>query len=354
MTVFPFNLPGPTATYLGLYLVTLALHFVFMSYVLAGTGYLAISAVRGRDRESAVAGILRDWLPFALGTAITAGVAPLLFLQVLYKEHFYTANLLLFYRWLAVVPVLIAGFYLLYLQKSAAVARWSALVRRAIPLAAFVCFAFTAYSWTENHLLSLDRAAWTGMYAAGEHSYFSAQLIPRVLFFAALSVPTMCAIIGWQARYKGAEASAGTARHLALIAGLSVLAAGAGLLAYGYILGRDVHQAVTAQVGSVSAHLGLIVLGGLAQLIAWVRIWRAGELDRRPLWAASVGSAVTILGVLAAREAVRATAVGILGLEANHERAAESGGMWVFAVFAVIAIGLIAWCFQMTARALRK
>ena len=134
MTLFPFALPGPTATYLVLYLVTLAAHFAFMGYVLAGSGYVAVSALSqraggasGADEsiadESIVAPILRDWLPFALGTAITAGVAPLLFLQVLYKEHFYTANLLLFYRWLAVVPVLIAGFYLLYLQKSQTAAR---------------------------------------------------------------------------------------------------------------------------------------------------------------------------------------------------------------------------------------
>ena len=131
---FPFGVPGPTLLYLMLYVLTLAVHFVFMNYVFAGTLYVAVVGVGRADAALArlhnpIALTLRDWLPFAFSGVITAGVAPLLFVQILYPEHFYTANLLLFHRWMAVVPVLIVAFYLLYLLKSTSLSDWPAAWR---------------------------------------------------------------------------------------------------------------------------------------------------------------------------------------------------------------------------------
>src|SRR5687767_8980684 len=98
-TLFPFGFPFPTAFYLTAYLASLMLHVVFMNYVLAGSAHLLGRAVlRGSQPDhSQVSEVLRDWLPFMLSAAITAGIAPLLFLQILYRRQFYTANLLLFY-----------------------------------------------------------------------------------------------------------------------------------------------------------------------------------------------------------------------------------------------------------------
>ena len=40
-TLFPFGFPFPTACYLALYVLTLALHAFFMHYVLAGSALRA-------------------------------------------------------------------------------------------------------------------------------------------------------------------------------------------------------------------------------------------------------------------------------------------------------------------------
>ena len=77
---FPFGLPAPTAFYLVLYLATLMVHIAFMNYVLAGSATLAVELALRRSKESPVSAILRDWMPFMLSAAITAGIAPLLFL----------------------------------------------------------------------------------------------------------------------------------------------------------------------------------------------------------------------------------------------------------------------------------
>ncbi len=202
---FPFSVPAPTLFYLMLYVLTLAVHFVFMNYVFAGTFYVAVVGVGQADAALArlhnpIGAMLRDWLPFAFSGVITAGVAPLLFVQVLYKQQFYTANLLLFHRWMAVVPALIVAFYLLYLLKSTSISDWPAGWRSAVGVGALVAIGFTGYSWSENHLLSLDEGRWVSFYEDRQWFYHHSALLPRVGMWLAGAVPTMMAIVCWQLR----------------------------------------------------------------------------------------------------------------------------------------------------------
>lgn len=358
MTPFPFDLPFSTVLYLCLYMGTLALHVVFMSYVLAGSGYVAVAAVLGRsERDSvaaSIAAVLRDWLPFALGTAITAGVAPLLFLQILYKESFYTANLLLFHRWMAVVPVLIVGFYLLYLGKSDLVAKRGRAARIAVSVGAFGCFLFTAYSWTENHMLAMDRGAWIDMYEASRVTYWRADMVPRVLAWMFGAVPIMALILGWQRRRSRDDDSLASAphqaRHLAVLAIIGVLAGALASVAYTYMAGDEVR----AIVGEQRLYVGMYAVGALVQLAAWMVVQRARAWHGRALGLATAGALCTIVGTIAVREAIRAHNIDLDSLTSVHERTAEAGGMGLFAVFLVLAIAVIGWCFHITARGLRE
>src|SRR6185295_3004757 len=108
--MWPFS-ADQQGLWLALYVLTLALHAVFVGYVLIGSAYATVQAIRKADDP--LAAQVRDYLPFMLGCGITAGVAPLLFLQLLYQRHFYSTNLVMGPRWGAVVPALIAGFYAL-------------------------------------------------------------------------------------------------------------------------------------------------------------------------------------------------------------------------------------------------
>lgn len=363
MTMFPFDLPAATALYVSLYVLTLAVHVVFMSYVLAGAGYVAVTTALGRARSDAAAGLLRDWLPFALGAAITAGVAPLLFVQILYRQGFYTANLLLFHRWMVVVPVLVIGFYLLYLGKSQVAERWGRAAGTAVTVAAFVCFAFTAYSWTENHLLALDHGAWAGFYAEGRMAYRSAGLAPRMMMWLSGAVPIMVIALGWQlvaARAKGTAGAGGSgsrggdgpAGRLALMALLGMAAATVAAMVYVRTLGE---LELTA-VRSVAARPYLLLIaGGMgAQAVAWLWQWRAGRLSTRLLMMASAGGGAAIVGTAAVREIVRMGTLSMGSLAGVHARAAEAGGFPVFCAFLVINTAVIVWCFRIARRGLRE
>ncbi|MBI4514224.1 MAG: hypothetical protein HY699_00185 [Deltaproteobacteria bacterium] len=350
---FPFGFPGATAFYLTFYVLTLVIHVLFMNYVLAGTAYLAVvtlftgGAAAARER-STTALVLRDWMPFALSAAITAGVAPLLFVQILYQRQFYSANLLLFHRWMAMLPVLIVGFYLLYLLKSRRIGEWAAAARAALGGGAWLCFVFAGYSWTENHLLSTHERVWAGFYASGAQIYRSPELLPRLAVWFVGAIPTLAVLVAWQLWLRqraGRRLPHAELSRLALLAvGGLVLSAACGGLYY-----LTMEEAARRQLTGAlaSPYLVAAVFGLVLQVVAWVAQWRRPWVSVVWLGVASIGVLITVVGVTVVREAIRLSAVDIGALYEQHARAAAVGGLPVFLVCFVINAALIAWCIAL-------
>ena len=322
--VFPLGFPPATCFYLVLLVATLVLHMVFMHYVLAGAAYLAFGRFMGPKR-CAVCGwqaILIDWLPFATGLAITTGVAPLLFGQILYQREFSAANLLLSHRWMAILPVLIVCFSLLYVQKSAWITRRAWFWRIPVAGVVFAGFAFIAFSWTENHLLSLDAAAWPELYGSGSFRSASSALLPRlgIWFFAAFT--TLAVELAWQGRLlvmKLVQPPLGVAvmglsavRRLSLTAtsgGLGVLACGT---AYAWTLPGETTRGLTGPLGG--AWLVAAVAGLAVQLAAWAWVAVQNRFPLPLLIAATAGCLVSLTSGVVLREVVRVSTVDIAAL----------------------------------------
>ncbi|MFH0982734.1 MAG: hypothetical protein V2A79_14515 [Planctomycetota bacterium] len=349
--VFPFGFPFPTGFYLVLYVLTLVIHVFFMNYVLVGTAYLAVrSFVGGGSKaagiESPKALILRDWLPFALGLAITAGVAPLLFVQILYKKNFYTANLLGFHRWMSILPVLILGYYLLYWLNSRRIEQWWRGWRIIVGVGAFTCLAWTAYSWTENHVLSRHAEVWPELYASGSLTYWNPELLPRLAVWFSGAVPTMCVILAWQLCYgerRGQFLPAGETRGTAILALAGIaLSAVSGAL-YCVLIGTASRRAIVSPLAW--PYLVLAVVGLLIQVWAWRMHLNRTTFDGRKLALATLGVVLTVIGVSVVREAIRLQSFGDLSaLYSVHQEAFRVGGFGLFLVFFVVVAGLIALC----------
>lgn len=359
--IFPFNLPAPTAWYVVLYILTLLLHIVFMSYVLAGSIMLGVAGFRGMlgstgtpSDWSAVTTILKDWMPFALSAAITAGVAPLLFVQVLYQQEFYTANLLSFHRWMAILPVLIIAFYLLYLLKAHRIEGKTAL-QGIVAMIVTACILFVAWSWVENHLLSLNRAAWPAQYEAGAMVYKDATILPRLVFWIASALPTAGLLLAWQlhaaASGVAAESAARAAGPLAWLTVTSV--AFVAILAWPVI--RSVLPAAGAAAAETTIRFGMAIagLGVVLQIGGWTPALLGKPVGKVLLGLASVGAALFWLGILTCREAARLSVIGSEATFARHERVGTVAGLVVFLTFAVIGVGTIGWVIRSTSRALK-
>ena len=364
-TTFPFGFPLATAFYLVLFVVTLVLHVLFMNYVLAGTAWLAWSIVTGRVRLGAKSAelakrelatsesILADWIPTMLSGAITAGVAPLHFVQSLYQREFYTANLLLFNRWMSILPVLIIGFYSLYVLRSNWLTKRSSFVRTLTGMLPFLCVAFVAYSWTENHLLSVNSPErWRVFYAEDKEIYFEPQIIPRLAVWGLGSIATACVWLAWQFRYRTVRQLPVDNQSMQKLPKVALF----GLIAS--IICGIAYYMSAPHLGAVFLgpmarwYLAAAVLGMIAQLTGWIQLLReipsTSGISLKPLLLITAGSVATVLGMSVCREAIRISSLGATRFQElipQHAEAMKVEGFWVFLLFAVINIGLISWCF---------
>ncbi|HMP15891.1 MAG TPA: hypothetical protein PKD72_02620, partial [Gemmatales bacterium] len=328
-------------------------HVVFMNYVLAGTLWLALHRLFARDSTPhASAKILTDWMPLMLSGAITAGIAPLLFLQLLYKQPFYTANLLLFHRWMAILPVLIIGFYGLYLLKTNWFQRQPRYLQRFLTFLPMLCIAFTGYSWTENHLLSLQsQSTWGAFYAQGGQHYAEPALGPRLLIWTLGAFPTLAVLLGWQHWYRGT----GQPWPLARMAGLGMVLTLAACFWFWTVAAEHSRQALLSPLAL--PYLLTASLGILLQAIAWGIQVGYQTLQRLPLVLSSLGLLMTLLGMTVVREALRLHALGPGRLEQLyplHAGVYGKGGFPLFLFFFVINSLLVAYVFWLVRQRSRE
>ncbi|QDU57107.1 hypothetical protein [Aeoliella mucimassa] len=345
-----FDLPTESLGYFVLYLVTLVLHVVVMNYVVAGALMVAGAAVYRLFGEYCQAtrtmvSVVKDWLPLALGVTITLGVAPILFVQLLYKHAFYTANLLLFHRWMAILPVLIVAFYLLYLQKTKWLEARGKGLQALVAVGVLAMFLFVAWSWSENHLLSLaGQETWTEQFAAGRWWHQTAELPPRLSLWMIGSLATFAVLLGWQLMDTADKQTVGRLSLTALSgAGGAVLAA----IWYAVVLPESVTKALQQPWP-----LALLVVGGvgLAGFVAsWGMIAKSGQLQTKWMISASASIGLAIIAATLLREVRRYVAlVGVEQWDAavrDTQQAAHTQGLGVFLLFfvgnAVVIAGII-------------
>ena len=133
-----------------------------------------------------------------LGLAITAGVAPLLFLQVLYRRQFYTANLLLFNRFMLLLPALIVAYYMLYLIKSQALAGRGPVLRGLVTSWPGLLLLHSLGVDGESRLEPSSRSLERPLHVGSLDSIRNAEIWPRLGYWITASFPTLAVALAWQ------------------------------------------------------------------------------------------------------------------------------------------------------------
>jgi hypothetical protein len=283
-------------------------------------------------------------------------VAPPLPLQILYKQRFYTANLLLFNRFMLLLPALIVAYYMLYLLKSHALAARGVLLRALATSLVCACFFYTTWAWTENHVLSLHHEEWQAQYTANRWFYRNSEIWPRLGFWLTMSFAVLAAVLAWQLHWgrqlhdaADLNRAAWRLRALALL-GLVTSVSEAWL----WQLWLD--PPLRAPIVSILAlPYGLLALAGVGMQVAgWLPVKSAADFTARRLAFISVGVILMILGSLVVREARRLASIDIAALFDAHRRAAQVGGMGVFLVSFTLNAGLITACVLIVRRSLAR
>jgi len=96
-----------------LHLLTLTLHFVAMNFLFGGILITIFAAFRRRWDEPTLKKFSRMF-PSAMAATVTLGVAPLLFLQLVYHRQVYAAAIVSGWFWLLIFVVVIVAYYALY------------------------------------------------------------------------------------------------------------------------------------------------------------------------------------------------------------------------------------------------
>ena len=197
-------LPFPLPVWLMQLLLVLGfyLHAIPMNVILGGGFLSAILFFIGRNDKTSyayrAAKILALALPIFISFAITQGIVPLLFVQLLYGPAFYTSSILMGIPWLSLVFVLLGSYYISYLVIYRILATDSdskAAIKAAFALLVMALgFTFVGFMFTNNTTLMLTPEKWLPMYqenAIGLHLNLKEPQIPARFahfFLAALAV----------------------------------------------------------------------------------------------------------------------------------------------------------------------
>lgn len=106
-------LPAPLWLITGLHLLTLSLHFAAMNFLVGGIIAVLWGRLGGSSSDSPAGRLIRLF-PSAMAATVTLGVAPLLFLQLVYHRQVYAAAIVMGWFWIVVAAVVILSYCSLY------------------------------------------------------------------------------------------------------------------------------------------------------------------------------------------------------------------------------------------------
>jgi len=188
-----------------LLLFTFVVHLLVMNTML-GSGIIALlSHLRGRSETRSDSEDISRTLPYAIAFAVNTGVAPLLFLQVLYGHLFYASSILMGVYWISIVGILILAYYSAYLYDF----KYETLAGGRVFLIGLsvLIFLFIAFLFSNNLTLMLEPSRWEIYFERPEGTFLNLMeptLLPRYLHFVVASVAVGGLFLAWMGHFKKA------------------------------------------------------------------------------------------------------------------------------------------------------
>ncbi len=345
----PAPLPGPPWLFHALWLLTFFVHLVFMNVVLGGTILAAVVGTRdiGRDTRA----FFVETSSWAISLAITFGIAPLLFLQVLFGRFFYSATILVGWYWLGLLGLLTVAYYLNYVAKHRlSDGRPVSLV---LWIEAVLLVVIAAIQVAVN-LLQLQPGRWAAVAAGPLAAFRDPSFPPRFLHFVLAAVSLAAALLAFAAvRRATAGFEASLCRDMARFGVATALYATVAQVVVGIwlllVLPGDVLRAFMSGGAATMIPLTLAVLAALGLVVVLARIRDPLESPKLVRHAAEL-----IVGAMVAMVITRHQLRGYYLAPARATESVAVRAQWdafaLFLVVFVLCVGLTVWA---VARSLR-
>jgi hypothetical protein len=220
----PDSIPAAAWIFEALDVLLFALHILVVDIVVGGV-LLTIYYYVSQRGKPALEPPDSDRLPTATAIAVNLGVAPLLFLQVLYGHFFYTSSVLMATFWLLVIPLLILGYYGLYIHRRKL--SGSPLLAKTFLVVSALALLYIGFMFVNNITLMYQPAKWVGYFENRSGTILNLgdpTLIPRYLHFVVAAVAVAGLFRAVVARYR--ENRKGTDETATKRAGLRIFAFG--------------------------------------------------------------------------------------------------------------------------------
>lgn len=207
-------IPAPAWLFLILGLVFFTIHILLINVILGGSLITLFSRFfkSGNDHlDGRLHGALASKLPITFALAVNMGVAPLLFLQVIYGHLFYSSSVLMAFYWILVIPLLILAYYAAYIHiRKYDSAPW--LSRMSIALTSIMVL-YIGFAYVNNMTLMVQPERWIAYFENRSGTILNLSdptLIPRYLHFvvASVAIAGLFMALVWNSRHKKGVAGA--------------------------------------------------------------------------------------------------------------------------------------------------
>jgi len=319
--------------------LTYYLHLISVGIMFSIAITMAVGYFKGKSDENwlSFGKEMGHLLPFTIAFAVNLGVAPLLFIQVLYGNFFYTASILIGTHWILLIVILILGYYGAYWISFRESGKPGA--KQFLSLFVSLVLAWTGFILVNINTLMLTPGRWKGYY---EHmSGFNLNLgettlFPRYTLFLFLLLGIGGLFIALYSGIKyGKEKSKPWTAYGSSLAGYSLLLTLPSYLLYMWMLPAGVKDVLLAgnafwTLLNILSFAGLLTAGVLA-------------VKRKPA-AASIVLAPGLIFFVLVRGKVRS-----LFLEPFSEKlstigtSTQYGVMALFFVVLAAGLGLVGW-----------
>jgi len=348
--VDPTPIPGPPWLFHVLLVFTFFLHALFMNVTLGGTLLAAIAQLTSGGRASDFRTVLAKRLmginAYGISLAITTGIAPLLFVQILYQQYFYTATILIGWMWLLFLALLMLGYYAAYVYKfrgapsgGAGGGGWLALSALMFLVIAMVHVAVNLIHAQPQKWAAIAANPWSIL---GDPAYF-----PRLLHFVLAGIGFTALITTWWAvRQAAAGRDVETNTTIARYAWKWALATTLLQVADGFlltlVLPREVLLGLMRGGAATMVPFTLSILLGLGLLMMLARV--SNPVDKPGTVSGTLGAMVLTIGVMSiTRHQVRNLYLEPFAPRTELTSVPQWGNFVLFALLLVAGLATVAY-----------
>lgn len=183
---------------------TFVLHLLFMNMILGGSLLTIWDLIRGKNIQQE-----SKHLPTLIALTINLGVPPLLFVQVLFGNFFYTSTVMMAVYWILVIPILILAYYGAYIFSKKVETK--PVLGKISLIISTLFLLYIAFMFVNNSTLALQPGEWNRYFSHPEGRLLNLSdrtFLPRFLHFiiAAIAIASLLKAV-WTKYFKKTLAS---------------------------------------------------------------------------------------------------------------------------------------------------